>query len=427
MSNSILNLFRNKIYPVISVVHTVAVFNFLYSVILLFSRSIDRLFAGALVLLTLLLLAPLSAFSNINPSIKQEELAKLRQHISGLKVELEEVRDQRDSQRQALQKLEVEIAKVDREILRSDKLIKANKGELNGLQKRQSKALGELEQQRTKFSKLVKATYMMGYQDYTKMLLSQKDPSKISRMLEYYKYLAKIRVDRIEGFRNSLVKLGQLEKKIKQNTVELAALAQTQKHNRQNLQAHHGSRELIVKELATEIITKAEQIKSLRKDEERLLKLIEQLNKYTIQQRLSVNPVEPFGQMKGKLSLPVSAKIVARFGQIQQPSGIRWQGILMEAPQDKPVKAIFTGRVIFADWFRGFGLLLIVDHGEGYMSLYSHNKHLFKQLGDWVNRGELIAGVGNSGGLAKPGLYFEIRHNGVPDDPLRWCRNELPN
>lgn len=369
-----------------------------------------------------LILTPFWVHAIEHPDDKHKELAKLRQHISSLKIGLEAVRNERDAQRQELQRTEAKIADMDRAILQTKKRLKANRVELRGFQKRQSNTLGKLKQQRIQFSKLVRATYMMGHQDYTKMLLSQKDPSKISRVMEYYKYLAKMRVDRIEGFRNAFAELELLGKEIKQNSVELANLTETQTRNRQTLQARFGDRTTIVRKLGAEINTKSQQIDSLREDEQRLLKLIKQLKKFALQQQFNVDPVKPFGSMKGKLELPLDAKIVAHFGEIQQPSGLRWQGLLMAAPQDKPINAVFNGRVIFADRFRGFGLLLILDHGDGYMSLYSHNKLLFKQLGDWVNSGELIASVGNSGGLAKPGLYFEIRHNGVPEDPLLWCK-----
>lgn len=386
----------------------------------LLSKSFSNKFARNL--LGVLILTSSWVHANENPDDKQKELVKLRQHISSLKIELEAVRNERDSQRQELQRTEVKIADMDRAILQTKKQLKINRVELKGLQKRQSNNLGKLKQHRIQFSRLVRATYMMGHQNYTKMLLSQKDPSRISRVMEYYRYFAKMRVDRIQRFSNALVELERLENEMKQNSVELAILTESQKRNRQALQTHFGERKIIVKKLAEEISTKSQQIQTLGEDEQRLLKLIEQLKEFSIQQQFNEDPVKSFGSMKGKLALPLNAKIVAHFGEIQQPSGIRWQGLLMEAPQDKPINAVFNGRVIFADRFRGFGLLLILDHGDGYMSLYSHNKQLFKQLGDWVNSGELIASVGNSGGLARPGLYFEIRHNGVPDDPLLWCR-----
>ncbi|MFC1664469.1 murein hydrolase activator EnvC family protein [Pseudomonadota bacterium] len=369
----------------------------------------------------LLILTPLWIQAAENPSIKQEQLGKLREKISSLKVDLEAVRNERDSRRQGLQVTEARIAEVDRSILQTSKQLKNNKVKLRGLQKRRRTTLGKLEQQRMQFSKLVRATYMMGHQDYTKMLLSQKDPSKFSRAMEYYKYLARMRVNQIQVFSNALDELERLEKEITQKSAELATLTEIQTSNRQSLQSYYSERELAVKKLAEEIHSKSQQIESLGEDEQRLLKLIEQIKQFTAQQKISVEPVKSFGSMKGKLSLPLDAKIISHFGDIQQPSGVKWQGLLMAAPQDKPIEAVFNGRVIFADRFRGFGLLLILDHGDGYMSLYSHNKLLFKQLGDWVNSGETIATVGNSGGLAKPGLYFEIRHNGVPRDPLIWC------
>ncbi|MDH3695338.1 MAG: peptidoglycan DD-metalloendopeptidase family protein, partial [Gammaproteobacteria bacterium] len=129
-----------------------------------------------------------------------------------------------------------------------------------------------------------------------------------------------------------------------------------------------------------------------------------------------------FPQMKGQLRLPVSAPISARFGQTNQESGTKWDGVWFSAPENTVVQAIYRGQVAYADWFRGFGLLLIIDHGDGYMSLYSHNKELNKSLGDTVETGDAIARVGSTGGLPKPGLYFEVRENGQPRNPLIWCK-----
>lgn len=120
--------------------------------------------------------------------------------------------------------------------------------------------------------------------------------------------------------------------------------------------------------------------------------------------------------------MPLRAKVRSAFGDVKTGSGMRWEGLLLAAAEGEPVHAIFDGRVVYADWLRGFGLLLILDHGDGYMSLYSHNSSLNKQLGDWVASGETIAFVGTTGGLSKPGLYFEVRYNGEPTNPLAWCR-----
>jgi septal ring factor EnvC (AmiA/AmiB activator) len=130
----------------------------------------------------------------------------------------------------------------------------------------------------------------------------------------------------------------------------------------------------------------------------------------------------PFSRLKGKLPWPVQGKLAARYGANRKAESLTWRGVVIDAEEGREVKAIYNGRVVFADWMRGFGLLLIVDHGNGYMSLYGHNQSLYKNVGDVVRKGEAVATVGNSGGRETPGLYFEIRHNGVPDNPVLWCR-----
>jgi septal ring factor EnvC (AmiA/AmiB activator) len=263
---------------------------------------------------------------------------------------------------------------------------------------------------------------MMGRQGQLKIIFNQQDPAMLGRMFTYYDYFNRARADRIADIDRKLQEVVTLEQAIAQESEGLERLRADQIQQKEALAESRASRRQILVKLEGEIRTKEQQLASLMRDERSLAELLSRLQEALRDLPVDVPDNVPFSSLKGRLPWPVQGKIAARFGSSRKAESLTWRGILIDADEGREVRAIYNGRVVFADWMRGFGLLVIVDHGNGYMSLYGHNQSLYKDVGESVRKGEVVATVGNSGGREVPGLYFEIRHNGVPDNPVFWCR-----
>jgi septal ring factor EnvC (AmiA/AmiB activator) len=348
------------------------------------------------------------------------QLERLRARIQSLKTDIERDKTQRDATQEALDATERQIADINAQLLNTRKQLQQRSQRIQGLTADHRRHQQRLSQQGDQFGRLVYATYVMGRQGYIKMLLNQEDPARLGRAITYYRYFARARAQQIEQINQTLTTLQDLKARLDTENRELRELEKSQIHSRKTLQERRRERELLIGRLNQRIVNQGQELESLRRNERRLQRLLDEL---TVMVRDI--PAEPradmqFSQMRGKLHLPVRGRIAARFNQPKK-GNMRWNGLFLNAREDEAVRAVFHGRIAFADWLRGFGLLLIIDHGGSYMSLYSHNKVLFKQVGDWVETGEPVAAVGTSGGLTKAGLYFEIRHNGKPRNPLIWC------
>ncbi|MGA8262470.1 MAG: peptidoglycan DD-metalloendopeptidase family protein [Arenicellales bacterium] len=293
--------------------------------------------------------------------------------------------------------------------------------EITRLEDKSKRLRQRLAAQKDRVARLAYSAYVMGRQSRLKLFLNQQDPSVINRMLGYHDYVLKARaraIHRINDWASEVASLAeqQAARRSRLQTLEI------QYRSEQNaLEARRDERKAALAAVNSRIASSRDELSRLKGNEAQLKQVLEQLQEYLANQKSRRVVDGAFRSMKGKLQLPVSAPISAHFGELRS-TGVRWDGIMLRPPDGADVKAIFDGRVVFADWLRGFGLLLIIDHGDGFMSLYSHNESLYKQVGDWVTAGEVIATVGTSGGLEKPGLYFEIRHDGEPQDPLSWCR-----
>jgi septal ring factor EnvC (AmiA/AmiB activator) len=240
-------------------------------------------------------------------------------------------------------------------------------------------------------------------------------------MLVYFSYFSRARQAKIESMRDTLLQLETLQAEIQEKTRSLTALLEEQRQQDELFKAQKQRREQVLARLDKQLNSQGGELKRLQSDEKQLQSLV-----YSLQELLSDIPADasqqkPFKALKGQLHWPARGHLARRFGSRRGDSGLKWQGVLIEAPEGGGVRAVSQGRVAFADWMRGFGLLLIIDHGDGYMSLYGQNQALYKEVGEWVASGEVVATLGASGGQTEAGLYFEIRHNGQPVNPLRWC------
>ncbi len=384
------------------------------------------------------------------------ELNALRDEIKKIKSVLEKDVGARDKGRANLLDVEQKLVKLEREQRDTGDKIKSTEAQILDLGKKRS-ALEEKSRQLTNgMAGLARATYIMGRQEYTKLLLQQQKPEKLNRSLVYYRYLAESRLQRVNQVNANALEITRLTALTKTHSDELRHLQQQLSAEQAEAEQLRGKREHSLAAIQAQINDRSKEMQRLQADEKRLIKLLDALQRESQRQRelahkrelerqrkqqakarekiqqkqkttvAKANPIPlkggKFPQMKGRLRLPVNAPISAQFGQTNQESGTKWDGVWFSAPENTAVQAIYSGQIAYADWFRGFGLLLIIDHGDGYMSLYSHNKELHKSLGDSVKTGEVIARVGSTGGLPKPGLYFEVRENGQPRNPLIWCK-----
>jgi septal ring factor EnvC (AmiA/AmiB activator) len=264
-----------------------------------------------------------------------------------------------------------------------------------------------------------------------KLLLNNHDPNQVARELQYYDYIARNRAAWLNSLRGKLQKIQTVSLQAQQKSKEIAALQSEEHSQRQHLENEKHSRQQILDKFAKQLKQQRREIGRLQRDENRLSQLVEKIAKM-LSRPSNHNQVhndklpdstfdgKPFDSLKGKLVLPVKGSISNKFGSPRPESNVLWKGLFVRAAAKQSVKSIAAGRVVFADWLRGFGNLLIIDHGNGYMSLYGNNETIFKQVGDTLRGGDTIASVGNSGGNEESGLYFELRHEGIPFDPLKW-------
>lgn len=293
----------------------------------------------------------------------------------------------------------------------------------------------DLHKQRAALARQIRAVYTIGQQEYVKILLNQQDPAAVTRTLTYYNYFHRARLARMQDIDENLIDLRATEKKIQQKTQKLEKTRKEQHREKEQLEKTRQKRAVVLAGLQQQILTKSERLSSMEENKRRLQNLLDSLatvprQKPPESESISPQPDSegaehtPFAKLRGQLRWPSRGRLTTRYGSARKTGKLKWQGVNISAPEGTEVSAISHGRVAFADWLRGFGLLIIIDHGDGYMSLYGGNQSLFREVGDWVETGDVIASVGNSGGHQNSALYFEIRHNGKPANPLKWCRNK---
>jgi septal ring factor EnvC (AmiA/AmiB activator) len=258
---------------------------------------------------------------------------------------------------------------------------------------------------------------MSGGNDYAKMLLNQQNTAQVERTLSYYNYLNKARIEQIEELKALMVEIEAVQTELEQSKKHLVALHQEQKSRHQALVDAQKQRKNNISELKAKLDSTKGAINYLKENEKTLVTTLQELEKEKNQ------TIELIGlqSSKGRLNWPTKGKLAHRFGQ-RKHSGIDWKGVLISANEGSQVSSIHNGQVVYADWLKGYGWVIVVDHGEGFMSLYGHTQTLLKDVGDTVRKGDIIALVGQSGGQANSGLYFELRHKGRAVNPVKWCR-----
>ncbi|MEW6353727.1 MAG: peptidoglycan DD-metalloendopeptidase family protein [Pseudomonadota bacterium] len=360
-----------------------------------------------------------SAQDQANYQTKTADLERIRAQIEALRAQLDAAHGERDALRTELRRIERDIGDINRRLRERDTELQARSDKLAELERARQTQRDGLAVQRHALAGQLRAAYMLGRQEYPKLLLNQQDPAALGRSLVYYDYFSRARAQRIARLNADLAQLDNLEQTIREQTARVEQLRAAERVEKETLEQSRQARREVLAQLNGAIQNRDQELQRLLDDQRQLEQLLPKLR-----QAMAAAPPSgkraPFADLKGKLPWPVQGPLLATYGSPRMDGAMKWQGIIIGAPEGREVKAVAAGRVAFADWLRGFGLLTIIDHGGGYMSLYGHNQSLYKRSGDWVEAGAAIAGVGSSGGRAAPGLYFEIRRDGEPSDPLSW-------
>jgi len=352
--------------------------------------------------------------------VSQEKLAELQVELRARQQVLENNKASAQELEQVLKRSELEIAKVAKALAQNKQQLNSVLAEEEALVDEQEGLKEAIRQQQSLLSSQLKSAFMAGHYDYAKMLFYQEDARNFERVITYYQYLAKARQQEITRFRDNVARLEAVTEELAEKAESLLALRKTQESQRGVLLTRQDDRKQTLAKLNKTIASESGRIATLQANEKALLDAIEaaRIAAERAAARAKVS-LDGLAKLKGKLLVPVEGHIRKLFGNRRQGQ-VRWKGIIIDGSEGEAVKSVASGKVLYADWLRGFGLVAIVDHGEGYMSVYGHNQALLKQAGDDILSGESIALVGRSGGQDYPNLYFEIRHKGKALNPTAW-------
>ena len=348
------------------------------------------------------------------------QIKTLEREIQQFQEMLQKTRGKQSKLEQTLETSEKQINGILNKIKKVQLKIDAGQDRLAQLLSDQRRLEQNKNEQQTLIGQQIRAAYALGQQQYMKLLLNLEEPNNLSRMLTYYDYFNRARVAQIEQHETLLRQIAAITQDIaSQNKHLLVRRAQLAEQTSRLIKVRQ-QRQQALTLLNLEIKQTDNTLRQRLQDRRQLDALLSRINP-------SINNLRPpkgtelFTQRKGKLLLPVAGKLLHKFGK-QRNSKLKWHGVFIAAPSGTPVQSVHHGQVVFADWLRGFGLLIIINHGQGYLSLYGHNQVLYRRVGDWIAAEEVIAAVGNSGSQTRAGLYFEIRSAGKPSDPQVWCQ-----
>ncbi|WP_442110472.1 murein hydrolase activator EnvC family protein [Pseudomonas sp. NUPR-001] len=400
----------------------------------------------------------------------QQQLDATRQDIAELKKMLGQLQQEKSGVQKDLRSTETDIGKLEKQVEALQQELKKTEGELERLDHEKKKLQSARVEQQRLIAIQARSAYQNGREEYLKLLLNQQNPEKFARTLTYYDYLSQARMTQLRNFNETLRQLANVEQDISLQQAQLLAQQGNLDAQRQELEKVRVERQQVLAKLNNDVKARDQKLQAREQDQADLTKVLKTIEETLARQAReaeearkkallaaqeaekqrqrealaassSSTPSKPksmpgplvssngetfggaFSSARGKLPWPVNGRLLARFGETRgDDSRAKWDGVMISASPGSQVRAVHGGRVVFADWLRGAGLLVILDHGNGYLSLYGHNQSLLKSAGDVVKAGEAISTVGNSGGQDNSGLYFAIRQQGRPSDPAQWCR-----
>ncbi len=378
-------------------------------------RAFIRLSIAALAALATALAVALDERS---PEEIEARLDDLRQEIGAIQQRLDRNLGERDQHLESLADAERRVSSTRRTVRSTATALDQTRDAIEELEQRRAELEDQAGEHAQSLARQLAVAYRHGSDSRLKMLLNQDDPRRLSRQLAYHGYLTRARLQVMDQLNESLEALAQTGRDLDSQHRHQSQLLERQEAELVDLEQAQAEREAALARLEGRIRDDRERIDALEEDAAELSRLLEELATALA----DVPPdfeVVPFSELRGELPVPVEGPVVRSFGD-RRGGDMQWSGWLIRADAGEPVRAIAHGRVAYADWLRGYGLILIIDHGDGFMSLYAHNESLLRDVGDWVNPGETIATVGNSGGTSEPGIYFELRQEGRPLDPVGW-------
>jgi septal ring factor EnvC (AmiA/AmiB activator) len=377
-------------------------------------------FIPAFLLLFLLLLVPSSpvvaeSISEVEKNLSQQksDIARLKKKLSALKVE-------QNKQNKALQATSKKVSAARKQLQKTRQRLSDTQAKLAQLREQNRKIKLQLNRSKKEIQQLLIAIYKHQDNNQLKLLLSQESPEKFSRLLKYHQHIQQAQLEKIQAHLDTLNTFKQNEQQLTAELITLQELKKNQQAEQDQLAAAKKTQQQQLNKLRQSVTTESKRLKQKQQDQARLNKLLADMKK-ALEDINALGGSRPFKADKGKMPWPASGRIMRSFGSALAGGKLKSNGILIGAPSGRPVKAIHSGRVVFSDWFSGFGLLTIIDHGEGYMSLYGQAESVIREPGEWINRGDVIAYTGNTSDSDIEGIYFEIRKQGTPINPKRWC------
>jgi len=363
-------------------------------------------------------LMSVSALAQKNSESKSSEadLKALKARIESVRKNIEADTTRRDSLAGELRSADMNIQSAREQTADIRRQRQASEKKLAELKSEQAAIEAQVAAQREALANELRLAYMNGREEQLKLLLNQQDPSELGRMLAYYGYFGRARAERIDSINERLEHLRVLGDDIEQEAQRLRDIEQRQQSQMRQLSDARGKRAQTLASIQSNLKSRGDQLAKLQREAAALEKLIDELRSAAAD--FPVITGQPFAKLQGKLPWPVKGRVLARFGSLRSGGPLKWQGILIGAEAGAQVRAPLQGRVVYADWLAGMGLLVVVDHGGGFLSLYGHNEQLYRKVGDTVAAGDVLSSVGDDRGE----LYLEIRRGREPLDPLRWLR-----
>lgn len=379
-------------------------------------RALRRI--GRALLLGGVVLAATTAAWAADVETKEAELKQVRARIESIRKAIHADAERRDALAAQLKKAELAIQSAREQLAAVREQRAATEKELAALQQEQLETERAIEAERKALAGELAAAYMIGRQEQLKLLLNQEDPAALGRMMTYYGYLGRARAARIDRIKERLEHLALLKERVAGQLARLRVLEAEQERSLAQLADARRERAATLAQVQAKLKSRNEQLAKLQSDAQALEKLVAELRRAI--DEFPELAQQPFQRVKGKLPWPVTGEVLARFGQPRAGGPLKWQGIVIGAARGTQVRAPFYGRVVYADWLPGLGLLLVLDHGDGYMTLYGNNEQLYRRVGERVAPGDILAAVGDAAGVGKPGLYLEIRKGRQTLDPAAW-------
>lgn len=361
----------------------------------------------------------MASHSQANDQQNEQELKRIQAEIQALQTWLKQAESEYQGLQKDLKQSDEEVAKLAKKVNNTRDQLAEEQSKLKKLRKEQVQQNLLQQQHQRHLSNQVQTARKLGDEAAVRFWLTQDDPAKNQRLLQYFGYFNRARIDQIHITIDELDRLSRIEELIVEQETQLKATERRLANEKQSLDRQRQQQQQLLTKLNQQMTNESERLKSRQADRQRLEELLNEVANLISNSQLK-NEETPFRNMRGKLSRPLAGRVLNAYGSRNPENKQLWRGWQIRAVEGSAVTAIHHGRVVFSDWLRGFGLVLIIDHGNDYLSLYAHNQSLLKDVGSWVISGDKIATAGSSGGLAKPTLYFEVRHKGKPQDPAVW-------